>query len=140
MSIFNFSTIEAGGTISFSLDDGTKVIDSPVRRNGTDYYAALGGVRICDEFGGTIRKEIASVDSYTPPAPAWAAPNVVMVSDSSGDLWLRHKHDADRWTCVTFSGSGNTPDVSDTDFRNWTTRTLEESYFSVRVYAIREAA
>ena len=76
---------EVGGKISVTLKDGTKIVDSPI--TGDTYFpnsryivcevVCLVGIR------GEIGRDIQSVDSYTPPTPAWAAENVRILQSRS---------------------------------------------------------
>lgn len=76
---------EVGGKISVTLKDGTKIVDSPIT-GYTGYpdsrHLACGSVCLVSRYEG-IGRAIQSVDSYTPPAPAWAAKNVRIIQSMS---------------------------------------------------------
>ena len=76
---------EVGGKISVTLKDGTKIIDSLIE-GISNYphirYIAGGNLCLKDSLG-ELGPSIQSVDSYTPPAPAWAAENVRIIQSRS---------------------------------------------------------
>lgn len=76
---------EVGGKISVTLKDGTKIVDSWIE--GTSNYPHIryiaGGNLCLKDSLGELGSSIQSVDSYTPPAPAWAAKNVRITQSMS---------------------------------------------------------
>ena len=76
---------EVGGKISVTLKDGTKIVDSWIE--GTSNYPNIryiaGGNLCLKDSLGKLGSSIQSVDSYTPPAPAWAAENVRIIQSRS---------------------------------------------------------
>lgn len=76
---------EVGGKISVTLKDGTKIVDSWIE--GTSNYPHIryiAGGNLCLKGSlGELGFSIQSVDSYTPPAPAWAAENVRIIQSRS---------------------------------------------------------
>lgn len=76
---------EVGGTVNVTLKDGTKIVNSPI--TGDTYfphirYIAGGNLCLKDSLG-ELGPSIQSVDSYTPPTPAWAAENVRIIQSMS---------------------------------------------------------
>ena len=71
-------TYEVGGKVSVTLHDGTKIIDSPITGRGKSRLF-LNELFYLVTFDGKMGSAIASVDSYTPPAPTWARPEVRMI-------------------------------------------------------------
>ena len=141
MTTFNPSTIEAGGKISLTLRDGTKIIDSPVTLRGGSLFCVQDSKRIKDVGNPELSLNIKSVDNYTPPKPAWDQPNVVMIEDCpGGDLWAREPGDPDLWTCVTYE---NRTISVDTDYLTYNEKTsvwVARQYPSARAYATKVAA
>ena len=76
---------EVGGKISVTLKDGTKIVDSWIE--GTSNYPHIryiaGGNLCLKDILGNLGSSIQSVDSYTPPTPAWAADNVRIIQSES---------------------------------------------------------
>ena len=73
---------EVGGKISVTLHDGTKIVDSLIKAGlGESQIIAAGA--ICLANWGRPGALIQSVDSYTPPTPAWAAENVRIIQSRS---------------------------------------------------------
>ena len=73
---------EVGGKISVTLIDGTKIVDSPIVNPTTSYpsYRSIANESVClVGTQGVFGRTIQSVDSYTPPTPAWAAENVRII-------------------------------------------------------------
>ena len=64
-------TYEVGGKVSVTLHDGTKIIDSPITGRGGKSLFFLNELFHLVTFDGKMGGAIASVDSYTPPAPTW---------------------------------------------------------------------
>lgn len=82
------SKIEAGGLVSVTLKDGTKVIDSPVENYNGRKCLVYGCVELVDNQGG-LGEDVASLDAYTPPKPEWDRPEVFAVKHSNGEIATR---------------------------------------------------
>lgn len=73
-------TYEVGGKVSVTLHDGTKIVDSPITGKGGKSRLFLNELFYLVTPNGKMGGVIASVDSYTPPAPpTWARPEVRMI-------------------------------------------------------------
>lgn len=83
---------KAGGTVSVTLTDGTKIIDSPITETtaGSLTIANNSLVLVSAIVNNRTGVKIASVDSYTPPKPEWDRPDVRVVILNRTMIALRH--------------------------------------------------
>jgi hypothetical protein len=122
----DLASIKAGGKISLTLNDGTRIIDSPVTYRGGSLFCAGSCKRVLDLSNPdeSVGTNIATIDAYTPPKPVWDTPDVYAVRDFAGDVWIRDI--GDTWTCVTVDRAQGVH--ANPSYQKWSSDKMEQHY------------
>lgn len=97
----DYKTLKPGGKVDLTLKDGSKVIGAKLYKYES-ILTTLSGSFTVVHGDGLLNTNIASVDAYTPPEPAWAAHRFCLATDSRsgwGYVWERTSDGL--WWCVS---------------------------------------
>lgn len=95
-------TLKPGGKVDLTFRDGSKVVGAKLYRFGSGLTTLSGLITVVYGDGALINTNIASVDSYTPPEPAWAKHRFCLATDPQsgwGYIWERTSNGL--WWCVS---------------------------------------
>lgn len=92
-------TLKPGGKVDLTFKDGSKVVDAKLYKYGFS-------LRILSDFAvvygdGSLSINIASVDAYAPPEPAWAKHRFCLATDSQSGWYIWERCSDGKWWCVT---------------------------------------
>lgn len=101
--------LKPGGKVDLTFKDGSKVVEAKLYKYGSSLRILPSGIVTVVYGDGLLNINIASVDAYTPPEPAWAAHRFCLVEGihvwerTSDGLWWCHSSNLDKMSTEKLS-------------------------------------